>query len=134
MAILTTVIVGGTTFVVKKLIKNKMEAKEFEPFCGKRPFFVGKERKAWDLCVENLPDEIEVQERVPNAPPQRVPNAPPQNNTQIFKPKPTNNKQKNIVSSSANGEQTFLQKYKTPLLIGGGLILVFTIYKISKRK
>jgi hypothetical protein len=125
MAILTTVIVGGTTLVVKKLIKNKMEAKEFEPFCGKRPFFVGKERKAWDLCVENLPDEIEVQERVPNA--------PPQNNTQIFKPKATNGTQ-TVILPSENGEQTFFQKYKTPILIGGGLILAFTIYKISNRK
>jgi len=32
------------------------------------------------------------------------------------------------------GRGNFFSKYKTPILIGGGLLAIFFIYKMSKRK
>lgn len=79
--------------------------KDLYPQCGKRPFFTGKRRDDYDACVSTQP-----------AP------SPNGRGNNFFNP------------PGENGEQTFFQKYKTPMLIGGGLILAITIYKLTKRK
>lgn len=87
------------------LVSGLNPNKDLYPQCGKRPFFTGKRRDAYDACVATQP-----------AP------SPNGRGNNFFNP------------PSDNGEETFFQKYKTPMLIGGGLILAVTIYKLSKRK
>jgi hypothetical protein len=88
------------------LVSGLNPNKDLYPQCGKRPFFTGKRRDAYDACVATQP----------------LPPSPNGRENNFFNP------------PSANGEETFFKKYKTPMLIGGGLILAFTIYKLSKRK
>jgi hypothetical protein len=88
------------------LVSGLNANKDLYPQCGKRPFFTGKRRDAYDACVATQP----------------LPPSPNGRENNFFNP------------PSENGEQTFFQKYKTPMLIGGGLILAITIYKLSKRK
>lgn len=100
MDALTGAVTTGVT-----LVSGLNANKDLYPQCGKRPFWTGKRRDAYDACVATQP--------LPN----------------------TNGRGDNFFNPpSDNGEQTFLQKYKTPMLIGGGLILAVTIYKLSKRK
>lgn len=97
--LITSGVQTGVT-VVSGLNANK----DLYPQCGKRPFWTGKRRDAYDACVATQP--------LPN----------------------TNGRGDNFFNPGENGEQSFFQKYKTPMLIGGGLILAVTIYKLTKRK
>jgi hypothetical protein len=115
-AITAGIAVAGT--VTKNLIKNQMEAKEFEPFCGKRPVFTGKRRDTWNECVRNLPEVIPV--TVP-APPTGQP--PTGNNGNL----PTDTQ--TVILPTDTKKLTTNQK----LLIGGsvavGLLLIYKLYK-----
>jgi hypothetical protein len=90
------------------LVSGLNANKDLYPQCGKRPFFTGKRRDAYDACVATQP-------------------LPPIKSE-------TGGTDNFFNTPSENGEETFFQKYKTPMLIGGGLILAFTLYKFSKRK
>jgi len=106
--------------VTKNLIKNRMEAKEFEPFCGTRPVFTGKRRDTWNECVKNLPDVIPV--TVPAPPPPQ----PPNGNTGNL---PTNDTQ-TVILPTDRKKLTTNQK----LLIGGGIAVgLFLLYKLKQR-
>jgi hypothetical protein len=101
------------------LVSGLNANKDLYPQCGKRPFFTGKRRDAYDACVAIQP--------------------PPINNSGTGNTSGTDNTSgtggtDNFNPPSADGLKEFFKKYKTPMLIGGGLILAFTIYKISNRK
>lgn len=117
-AITAGIAVAGT--VTKNLIKNQMEAKEFEPFCGKRPVFTGKRRDTWNECVKNLPEVIPV--TVPAPPPTGQPptgnNGNPPTDTQT------------VILPTDTKKLTTNQKL---LITGGVAVGLLLIYKLYKR-
>jgi hypothetical protein len=119
MPIVIGAITTGVIMVTKNLIKNRMEAKEFEPFCGTRPVFIGKRRDTWNDCVKNLPDVIPV--TVPTPPTGQPPtgnNGNPPSDTQT------------VILPTDRKKLTTNQK----LLIGGGIAVgLFLLYKLKQR-
>ena len=108
-------VIAGT--VIKNLIKNQMQAKEFEPYCGKRPVFTGKRRDTWNDCVKNLPEVIPV--TVPAPPPTgQPPTVQPPTDTQT------------VILPTDTKKLTTNQKL---LFAGGVAVALLLIYKFSKR-
>ena len=101
--------VAGITATAKQVKKNKEFNKNLVTMenCGKRPFWKGKRRNAWEDCVA-LTSTI----------------MPGNNGGTNFAPGETAEEQ---------GNETFFQKYKTPLIIGGALAAGVLIYKQIKK-
>ena len=101
-------IVAAASNVGKQVQKNKELNKNLVTMenCGKRPFWTGKRRKAWDDCVSLTSTIVPGYGGTNFAPGDTVP---------------------------PEEDQTFLQKYKTPLIIGGALAAGILIYKQIKK-
>ena len=101
-------IVAAASNVGKQVQKNKELNKNLVTMenCGKRPFFTGKRRNAWNDCVSLTNNVLPGYGGTNFAPGEILP---------------------------VEGEETFLEKYKTPLIIGGALAAGILIYKQIKK-
>ena len=107
-------IVAAASNVGKQVKKNKELNKNLVTMenCGKRPFWTGKRRKAWDECVA-LTSTI-----MPGN------NGGGGGGGTNFAPGETAEEQ---------GNETFFQKYQIPIIVGGAITAGVLIYKQMKK-
>ena len=107
-------LVSATTAIGKQVNKNKEFNKNIVTMenCGKRPFWTGKRRKAWDECVA-LTSTI-----MPGN------NGGGGGGGTNFAPGETAEEQ---------GNETFFQKYQIPIIVGGAITAGVLIYKQMKK-
>lgn len=89
--------------------------------CGKRPLFPGRRRKEYEACVNNALTSW----RPTNLPPGF--NPPTGGAGDFINISP--NQGGTLPPSGTPGGETFFQKYKTPLLIGGAAVAAYLIFK-----
>jgi|SRR5210317_2194869 len=89
--------------------------------CGKRPLFPGRRRKEYEACVNNALTSW----RPTNLPPGFNPGNEGAGDFINISP----NQGGTLPPSGTPGGETFFEKYKTPLLIGGAAIAAFLIFK-----
>ncbi len=93
--------------------------------CGKRPLFPGRRREAYEECVNNALTSW----RPTNLPPGFNPGNAGAGNFTNITPNVSPNQGGTPPPSGTTEGETFFQKYKTPLLIGGAAIAAFLIFK-----
>ncbi len=111
-----------------KVIRRQRDANMNEYLvekCGKRPIFPGRRRQEYEACVNNALTSW----RPTNLPPGFNPGNAGAGNFTNISPNVSPNQGGTPPPSGTPGSETFLEKYKTPLLIGGAAIAAFLIFK-----
>ena len=126
MPIIPLITTAATTLIpaAGRVVRRQRDANMNEYLveqCGKRPLFPGRRRKAYEECVNNALATW----RPTNLPPGFNPGNEGAGNFINISP----NQGGTLPPSGTPGGETFFEKYKTPLLIGGAAVAAYLIFK-----
>jgi hypothetical protein len=110
-------VVPGATQIFTNILDEHNAIRDLYPECGTRPFFVGRRRREYEECISQYPP------RTPGAGGQAPGAGGQAPGRQGTRPGATETREEPI---------NFLQKYQTPLLIGGGLLAAYLIFRPKK--